>query len=76
MINNYSMLLLVDIEDQKADSFMNLIKNTDAKIKTISTPDAALLEEIKEIKKAFNYAKKIRTGKLRGRSADELLNEL
>ena len=70
------MLLLVDIEDKKADSFMDLIKNSDAKVKTISTPDAALFEEISEIKKAFNNVKKIKAGKLKGRSADELLNEL
>lgn len=71
------MLLLVDIEDKKADSFMDLIKkNSDAKVKTISTPDAAIFAEITEIKKAFTNAQKIKAGKLRGRPADELLNEL
>ncbi|MDB5031120.1 hypothetical protein [Mucilaginibacter sp.] len=71
------MLLLINIEDKKADRFMELIKNnSDAKVKSISAPDAELFAEINEIKKAFKNAEKIKTGKLKGRSADELLNEL
>ena len=71
------MLLLVDIQDKKVESFMELIKNnSDAKIKPISAPDAELFAEIKEIKKAFKNADKIKAGKLKGRPANELLNEL
>jgi len=71
------MLLLVDIQDKKADRFMELIKNnSDAKVKPISAPDAELFAEIKEIKKAFKTAEKIKAGKLNGRPASELLNEL
>ncbi len=56
---------------------MELIKNnSDAKVQPISAPDAALFAEINEIKKAFKNAEKIKAGKLKGRPADELLNEL
>ncbi len=45
------MLVLVDIQDKKADRFMELIKNnSDAKVKPIQAPDAELVAEIKEIK--------------------------
>jgi hypothetical protein len=71
------MLLLIDIDDKKANRFMELIKNnSDAKVKPISAPDAELFAEINEIKKAFKNAKKIKAGKLKGRPASELLNEL
>ncbi len=71
------MLLLVDIQDKKAERFMELIKNnSDAKVKPISAPDAELFAEIKEIKKAFKTAEKIKSGKLKGRLASKLLNEL
>jgi len=71
------MLLLIDIQDKKADRFMELIKNnSDAKVKPISAPDAELFAEISEIKEAFNNATKIKAGKLKGRPASELLNEL
>ncbi len=71
------MLLLVDIQDTKAERFMELIKNnSDAKVKHISAPDAELFDEIKEIQEAFKSVEKIKTGKLKGRPASELLNEL
>jgi hypothetical protein len=71
------MLLLVDIQDKKAERFMELIKNnSDAKVKHLSASDAELFTEIKEIKKAFKSAEKIKSGKLKGRPASELLNEL
>ena len=71
------MKLLIDIADNKAESFMAMIKNlSDIKATTLSAPDAALFEEIKEIKKAFKNAEKIKAGKLKGRPADEFLNEI
>ncbi|MDN3581129.1 hypothetical protein [Mucilaginibacter flavus] len=71
------MKLLIDIADSKAESFMEMIKSySQAKPMTISAPDAALFEEIKEIKKAFKNAEKIKSGKLRGRSVNDFLNEL
>jgi len=71
------MKLLIDISDKKAAGFLELIKNySDVKAKSISIPDAELLEEINEIKKAFKNVEKIKKGKLKGRPAEELLNEL
>jgi hypothetical protein len=71
------MKLLIDIADNKAASFMEIIKNYSyIKAKPISAPDAELLEEIKEIKKAFKNVEKIKSGKLKGRLAEEFLNEL
>jgi hypothetical protein len=46
------------------------------KTKYLSAPDAELLEEIGEIKKAFKYVNQIKAGKLKSRPAEELLNEL
>jgi hypothetical protein len=71
------MKLLIDISDNKAAGFLELIKNYSyVKAKPISVPDAELFEEINEIKKAFKNVEKIKQGKLKGRPAEELLNEL
>ena len=71
------MKLLIDIADNKAAGFIEMIKSYSyVKAKPVSAPDAELLEEINEIKKAFKNADKIKSGKLKVRSADELLNEL
>lgn len=76
-ILNLIMLLLLDIDDKKAAGFMKLIKDQSyIKAKPISAPEAELLEEIAEIKKAFKNVEKIKSGKLKGRSAEELLDEL
>jgi len=71
------MKLLIDIADNKVAGFMEIMKSYSyVKAEPISAPDAELLEEIKEIKKAFKNVEKIKAGKLKGRSAEELLNEL
>ena len=71
------MKLLIDIADNKAAGFMRIIKNYSyVKAKPLSIPDAELFEEINEIKKAFKNAEKIKAGKLKGRPAEELLNEM
>ena len=71
------MKLLVDIKDNEATAFFEMLKTySSKKAKPISEPDAAILAEIKEIKKAFKNAGKIKAGKLKGRPAIELLNEL
>ena len=71
------MKLLLDIADNKAATFIEVIKNYSyVKATPISVPDAELFAEIGEIKKAFKNAGKIKTGKLKGRPAEELLNEL
>jgi hypothetical protein len=71
------MKVLIDIQDNKAAAFMEMIKDYSyLKAKPLSTPDAELLEEIHEIKKAFKNVDRIKAGKLKGRPAEELLNEL
>ena len=68
--------MLVDIADNKAAVFMGIIKGYPyVKAKPLSAPDADLFEEINEIKKAFKNVEKIKSGKLKGRPAEELLNE-
>ncbi|MDB5285151.1 MAG: hypothetical protein JWR05_100 [Mucilaginibacter sp.] len=70
------MKLLIDIADNKVASFMDMLKTHDYKAKAISAPDAELFEEIKEIKKAFKNVALIKSGKLKGRPAEDFLNEL
>ena len=71
------MKLLVEVADSKADGFMKLIKeHSFVKARHISALDADLLEEIRQIKKAFKNADLIKAGKLKGRPAEDLLNEL
>jgi len=71
------MKLIIDIADNQAAGFMEMIKDrSDIKAKPLSAPDAALFEEIREIKKSFKYAKQIKDGKLKGRPVEDLLNEL
>jgi hypothetical protein len=71
------MKLLIEIEDAKAAAFMEMLKDYSfLKAKTLSAPDAQLIEEIHEIKKAFKHASQIKSGELKGRPAEDLLNEL
>ena len=71
------MKLLIDIADNKAAGFMELIKNhSHVKAKPISAPDAALFDEIKEIKKTLKNVELIKAGKLKGRPAEDFLNEI
>lgn len=71
------MKMLIEIADNKADSFKELVKqHFDVTAKPISSPDAAILEEIMHIKKAFKNLEKVKAGKLKTRPASELLNEL
>jgi hypothetical protein len=71
------MLLLIDIDDDKAGDFVEMMKSYSyLKAKSLSVPDAKLLKEISEIKTAFKHAGQIKAGKLNGRPAEELFNEL
>ena len=71
------MKLLLDIADNKAASFMELISSHSyIKAHELSGPDAELFEEIKEIKKAFKNADFLKAGKLKSRPIEDLLNEL
>jgi len=68
------MKLLLEIQDNKAGFFLELIKNFRfIKAKPISAEDAVLLGEIQEAVKNMNL---VNEGKLKARPAEELLNEL
>ena len=70
------MKLVIDIADNTASSFMQLIEGHYLEAKTLSAPEASLLEEIQHIQDAFKYAEDIKTGKLKTRPVEDLLNEL
>lgn len=68
------MKVLLEIKDNKADFVMELLKNFSfVKAKTISHEKAVLIEEVKE---AVENLKLVRQGKLKAKSAKELLDEL
>ncbi len=68
------MKVLVDVRDNKADFVMELLNNFSfVKAKTISPAKAQLMEDIKDAVENLNLVKK---GKLKAKSAKELLNEL
>jgi len=68
------MRVLLDIKDSKASSLLEVLNSLSyVKVKQISGEKALLIEEIKE---AVENVKLIKEGKLKGRSARELLNEL
>ena len=55
------MKMLIEIADNKAASFQELVKqHFDVKAKPISSPDAAIFEEIMHIKKAFKNLEKVK----------------
>ena len=71
------MKLVIDIADNKADSFLELLKSHSyVKAKPLSTSDAAVLEELIHIKKALKLAGKVKASEIKSRPASELLNEL
>lgn len=71
------MKLLVDVKDNQAAVFFEMLKGyKDVKAEQLSAQDAELLTEIKEIKNAFKNASRIKAGKLKGRPATELIDEL
>lgn len=71
------MKLLLDIADHQAAGFVELIKNYKyVTAKHISAPDAELFEEIQEIKSALKNAELVKSGKLKTRPIEDLLNEL
>lgn len=68
------MKVLVDVIDSKADFIIELLNNFPfVKAKSISPAKARILEEIKEAVENINLVKQ---GKLKARSAKDLLNEL
>jgi len=68
------MRVLLDIKDSKASSLLEVLNGLSyVKVKPISDEKALLMEEIKE---AVENVKLVREGKLKGRPARELLDEL
>lgn len=68
------MKVLIDIPDNKAAFFMELLKSISyVKAKPITDEKALLMSEIKE---AVEEMKLIRAGKKQARNAEDFLNEL
>jgi len=68
------MRLLLDIKDDKAAFFMEMLQNFSfVKAKSLSDEKAILMEDIKE---AVENLKLVRKGKMKARPARELLDEL
>jgi hypothetical protein len=68
------MKVLLDIKDNKADFVMELLQNfTFVKTETISTTKADFLKEFKQAVDEVHLAEK---GKIKLKSAEQLLDEL
>lgn len=68
------MKVLLDIPDNKAASFMDVIKSISyVKVKPLTDAKAVLMEEIKE---AVEEMKLIKSGKIIARNAEDFLNDL
>lgn len=68
------MKLLLDIPDNKAASFMDVLKNISyVKARPLSDAKALLMAELKE---AVDEIKLISAGKKKARNAEDFLNEL
>jgi len=68
------MKIILDVKDSKADFMAELLKNLPfVKTETITPAKAKLFKELKEAVDNMTLVKK---GKLKGRPAKELLNEL
>jgi hypothetical protein len=68
------MKILLDIKDNKAAFFMELLKSFKfVKAEPLSEEKATLLKEIKE---SVEYMNLVKAGKAKARPAKEVLNEL
>jgi hypothetical protein len=68
------MKVLLDIKDSKAEFVMELLKSLSfVKAETITPSRAQLLKDLKEAVQEVNLAKQ---GKIKLKSADQLLDEL
>jgi hypothetical protein len=68
------MKVLLDIKDDKAAFFMELLKNFPfVKAKQLTSYKAEVLEGVKE---AVEEMKLVKAGKLKARNAEDLFNEL
>ena len=68
------MKVILDIKDTKADFVMELLHNlTYVKTKPITPYKAKVLEDIAE---AVDEMRQVKSGKLKARNVDDLINEL
>lgn len=68
------MKVLLDIKDSKAPLFLEILKDISfVKTKTLTNAKAQFLEELKD---AVDEVNLIKAGKLKGRSARKLVDEL
>lgn len=68
------MKILLDIKDSKAAFFLELLKDFSyVKAKPLTENNHLFINELKD---AVNEVNAIKTGRLKGRPASELLNEL
>ncbi len=68
------MKMLLDVPENKAGFFLELLKNLPfIKVKPLSDNKAKVLEDVKE---AVEEMKLIKAGKLKARNAEDLINEL
>lgn len=68
------MKIILDIKDSKASFFMELLKSFSFVKATPLTPyKEKVLEDVKE---AVEQMQQIKSGKLKGRNAEDLFNEL
>ncbi len=69
------MKVLLEVNDNKVDFFLEIIKNFSfvKEVKTISDAKADLIQDIKD---AVEELKLVRDGKLIARNAEDLINEL
>lgn len=69
------MKILLEIPDSKASFFLEMLRNI-AFVKRVSPLSEVKAEQILAIHEATNELKQIQNGKLKGISAQNLLNEL
>ncbi len=74
-INFIAMKILLEINDNKADFFMELLKSFKF-VKRATPLTNAKAEHIQDIKEAINELKLLKEGKLKGISVKDLLDEL
>lgn len=68
------MKILLDVKDSKASFFIELLKNFSfVKAEPLTPYKAKVLEDVKE---AVEEMKLIKAGKLKGRNAEDLFDEL
>ena len=68
------MKVILDIEDSKANTLLNLLKDLKyVKAEMLTQPKAKFLQELKE---AVNELNQVKEGKKKARNAQDFLNEL